>query len=93
MGNIVGTIMWYPTPRDQEILEKLRSLTADLSLAEAIHTKEYKEGMVCYGAENAGLWRTVISDERVDDFLRLGQAILRNHRVDDVRCVKMNLAM
>lgn len=97
MGNVVVTFLWDPVPtRDQNIIEELRLLAKKYSLSEADpNIREYEEGKTIFGAQNAGFWRLVISDDNVDKFSREGAKVLSRYRVgaDSWRMVKMNLAV
>lgn len=94
MGNIVGTILWTPTNEDHKIILDLGCLTSELSLSVASpNIRVYEKGKTSFGAENAGLWRAVISDEQVDHFLRRGREIVERYGINDARYVKENLAI
>lgn len=97
MGNLVVTFLWDPIPsRDQQIIEELRLLAKKYSLSEAeFHDREYEEGKTIFGAENAGFWRLVISDDNVDNFSREGAKVLSRYKIgeDSWRMVRINLAM
>ena len=83
MGNLVVTFLWDPIPsRDQQIIEELRLLAKKYSLSEAgFHDREYEEGKTIFGAENAGFWRLVISDDNVDNFSREGAKVMNKYKV------------
>lgn len=94
MGNVVATLLWDPSPNDQKIITELTALTKKLSLAEAEpNIRAYKEGKTIYGAENAGLWRTVISDTQVDKFSVEGAKILKKYGIADFQVKKQTLTM
>ena len=83
IGNLVVTFLWDPIPsRDQQIIEELRLLAKKYSLSEAgFHDREYEEGKTIFGAENAGFWRLVISDDNVDNFSREGAKVMNKYKV------------
>lgn len=94
MGNVVVTLLWDPSPNDQKIITSLTALTKKLSLAEAPpNIRAYKEGKTIFGAENAGLWRFVISDNQVDKFSAEGAEILKKYGIMDFQVKKEILAM
>lgn len=79
MGNKVGTLSWDPSPRDLEIQKDLTYLRTQYSLSDAGPGHgHWQPNKVFFSAENAGIWRMVISDQNVTSFLDEARLLLKH---------------